>query len=154
MTAKNDVKILLDGSIDEKLEVVERLTRDRLLFLIGENGQPAKDVPAALEYIVTNVTSARYNRIGNEGMTEYLQEGERLTFSDDDFKPYLSDIEKMVPDLSEAHSGIIVADTFFTNGKPNYTQLVWATDFDPNHNINPIGNDPYPVDKGNYLEGD
>ena len=96
MAALEDVKILLDIPSDE-----EDAALDRKLNLIIENARrqvlsylPSgiKEVPEALAYIVTEMAVARFNRIGNEGMSAYSQEGESITYGSD-ISPYLTAIQ-------------------------------------------------------------
>ena len=80
------------GFFDEKsnktLDVIIRLTTNRLKTLLD-----VEEVPTELEYIVTEVSIVRYNKIGSEGVTSHSVEGETMSFSDNDFKGYLDDIE-------------------------------------------------------------
>ena len=64
MSASTDYLTLIsaDASIVEKLEIVEKLTAQRLNVLLG-----TEKVPDKFQYILTNVVGARYSRIGNEG---------------------------------------------------------------------------------------
>mgnify|MGYP004475567371 FL=1 len=91
MAIIDDVTALL-GFSDEKynktLDVIIRLTTNRLKTLLD-----VEEVPAELEYIVTEVSIVRYNKIGSEGVTSHSVEGETMSFSDNDFKGYLNDIE-------------------------------------------------------------
>ena len=91
MSIINDVTALL-GFFDEKsnktLAVIIRLTTNRLKTLLD-----VEEVPTELEYIVTEVSIVRYNKIGSEGVTNHSVEGETMSFSDNDFKGYLNDIE-------------------------------------------------------------
>lgn len=91
MAIIDDVTALL-GFSDEKynktLDVIIRLTTNRLKILLD-----VKEVPTELEYIVTEVSIVRYNKIGSEGVTSHSVEGETMSFSDNDFKGYLNDIE-------------------------------------------------------------
>lgn len=84
-----DVKNLLDGSNDKRLEIIERRTKDRLKSLLGVS----KEVPTSFDFIVYEVTMKRFNRIGNEGMQSYSQEGLSMTFPDSDFSEYQSEID-------------------------------------------------------------
>ena len=68
--------------------MIIRLTTNRLKTLLD-----VEEVPTELEYIVTEVSIVRYNRIGSEGVTNHSVEGETMSFSDNDFKGYLDDIE-------------------------------------------------------------
>ena len=49
-------------------------------------------MPEELSYIVTEMAVARFNRIGNEGMSSYTQEGESITYGSD-ISPYLTAIQ-------------------------------------------------------------
>lgn len=91
MAIIDDVTALL-GFPEEKanrtLDVIIRLTTNRLKTLLD-----VEEVPTELEYIVTEVSIVRYNKIGSEGVTSHSVEGETMSFSDNDFKGYLNDIE-------------------------------------------------------------
>lgn len=82
-----DIKTLLTGSTDEKLEAIEQLTTDRLAVLLLSD-----EVPEKFNYIITDVCIKRFNRISNEGMKSYSQEGLTITFPDSDFEEYASEI--------------------------------------------------------------
>ena len=73
---------------NKTLDVIIRLTTNRLKTLLD-----VEEVPTELEYIVTEVSIVRYNKIGSEGVTSHSVEGETMSFSDNDFKGYLDDIE-------------------------------------------------------------
>ncbi|MBK5077087.1 phage head-tail connector protein [Lactococcus lactis] len=90
MAITDDLKKLLGGSSDERLEVIEKRTRERLLLIIGSD---IKEVPSELEYVVLDVSLKRFNRIGQEGMQSYSQEGLSMTFSESDFDEYADEIE-------------------------------------------------------------
>lgn len=65
MAVIDDVKALLGiEDEDNKLKVIITLTESRLKALLGQ-----KEVPSELEYIVTEVSIARFNRIGSEGLS-------------------------------------------------------------------------------------
>lgn len=91
MAIIDDVAVLL-GFPEEKpnrtLDVIIRLTTNRLKTLLD-----VEEVPNELEYIITEVSIVRYNKIGSEGVTSHSVEGETMSFSDNDFKGYLNDIE-------------------------------------------------------------
>lgn len=89
MAVIDDVKALLGiEDEDSKLKVIITLTENRLKTLIGKT-----EVPSELEYIVTEVSIARFNRIGSEGLSGHSVEGEALTFKDNDFDQYADDIQ-------------------------------------------------------------
>ncbi len=92
MAVLDDVKLLLDISeedIDRKLVLIIKNAEQQVLSYLPSG---LKEVPEALSYIVCELSVSRYNRIGNEGMSSYSQEGESITYGDD-LSPYLSAIE-------------------------------------------------------------
>ena len=87
-----ELKLLLgitDTSLDEKLNLIIRLTTSRLKVLLGG----VEEVPESLQYIVTEVAVIRFNRIGSEGLSSHGVEGESLSFTDDDFAGYKTEIQ-------------------------------------------------------------
>lgn len=95
MAVLDDVKILLDipaedTDLDGKLGlIIKNAGRQVLSHLPADT----EEVPEALEYIVCELSVIRFNRLGNEGMSSYSQEGESITYGDD-IAPYLSAIQE------------------------------------------------------------
>lgn len=77
-----------DSSRDELLNKLIDLATARLKVLLG-----GIEPPEELEYIIIDVTAARFNRIGSEGLSVHSVEGESLTFTNDDFKGFSADIQ-------------------------------------------------------------
>lgn len=75
-------------AMTDRIETIMELTEQRLAFLLGQS-----IIPEELSYIVVEVTIARFNRIGSEGLSSHTVQGESLSWTDDDFKPYLDDIQ-------------------------------------------------------------
>lgn len=90
MSISNDITKLLSGSITERLEVIETRTRQRLASILGVSQD---NMPESLEYIVFEVTQKRFNRIGQEGMSSFAQEGLSMSFADSDFDEYANEID-------------------------------------------------------------
>mgnify|MGYP000902497658 CR=1 FL=1 len=65
-----------DTSKDKKISDIVILVSKRLNMRLGTT-----EVPTELEYIVIEVSIARFNRIGNEGMSSYSQTEENISFS-------------------------------------------------------------------------
>lgn len=87
-----ELKLLLgisDSSLDDKLNLIIRLTTSRLKVLLGG----AEEIPESLQYIITEVAVIRFNRIGSEGLSSHGVEGESLSFTDDDFAGYKTEIQ-------------------------------------------------------------
>lgn len=90
---------------DTKMGIVVELTEQRLLNILPkQHALKLTKVPAQLEYIVTNVSMARYARVGQEGMSGYSQDGLNMVFRQDDFDPYMSEINSFGDDGSEGGS--------------------------------------------------
>ncbi|MCV2499572.1 phage head-tail connector protein [Melissococcus plutonius] len=88
-TIVEDIKTLFNNDIDKKLEVIERRTKARLCMILG-----TEIVPDELDHISYEVTLKRFNRIGQEGMTSYNQEGLSMAFPESDFAEYMEEIAK------------------------------------------------------------
>ena len=118
MAIIDDVTALL-GFPEEKpnrtLDVIIRLTTNRLKTLLD-----VEEVPTELEYIVTEVSIVRYNKIGSEGVTSHSVEGETMSFSDNDFKGYLDDIEVWKNKKNE----VVIHSLFFTMYHSIYNSII------------------------------
>lgn len=96
-----DIEKLINGTQAEQLAVIESMTRDRLTILLG-----GLTIPEELEYIVTEVSVKRFNRIGSEGAQHHNVEGEVFMWSDtDDFAGYMGEINKYLEDLEGSTKG-------------------------------------------------
>lgn len=92
-----------DEELDQKLEWILDATTSRLKVLLG-GIDPGND----LDYIVTEVSIIRYNRIGSEGFQSHTVEGESVGFLNSDFDSYMDDIEtyKRTKNIDTAKGGI------------------------------------------------
>lgn len=88
-------------AMTDKLETIIGMTEQRLAFLLGI---PVNGIPTELSYIVVEVTIARFNRIGSEGVSSHTVQGESLTWTDDDFKPYMDDIQEWLNAQDEVNT--------------------------------------------------
>ena len=91
-----EVRLLLgltDNLQDKALETIMTMVTQRLLNRLY--GAP-KGVPAELSYIVTEVTIARFNRLGSEHLKSDSDEGHTMTWYDNDdmFLPFHAEIER------------------------------------------------------------
>lgn len=89
----NDLKTMLqikDDKRDDILNLIVKNTTQALSFKLGLKDD--ESVPKQLDYIAFEVAVKRYNRLANEGMSSYSQEGESITFSTNDFDEFMSDI--------------------------------------------------------------
>lgn len=93
MTVVEEVKVLLgiEGTdLDDKLTLIAETAGRQLLSRL-----PAcvEVVPVQLGYIWREVVVKRFNRISNEGMTSFSQDGESITYAEDDFAEFSKDIQ-------------------------------------------------------------
>lgn len=90
----------------KSLKTMLQLTTDKqddLLNLIIDNTEQAlrfklslevkEAIPDELSFIELEVCVRRYNRLANEGMASYSQEGQSITFNSSDFDDFMDDIE-------------------------------------------------------------
>lgn len=90
----------------KSLKTMLQLTTDKqddLLNLIIDNTEQAlrfklsletkEAIPDELSFIALEVCVRRYNRLANEGMASYSQEGQSITFNSSDFDDFMDDIE-------------------------------------------------------------
>ena len=61
--------------------------------------------PEDLDYIIVEVVVKRFNRIGSEGFSNHSFEGESVTFCDDDFKEFESDIQAFIDSQKQTTRG-------------------------------------------------
>ena len=98
-----EIKIILgiaDNALDSQLNIIISNTNARLKMLLG-----GLDVPENLNYVVTEVSVKRFNRIGSEGITSHTVEGESMSFTDDDFAEFAGDIQAYLDSVAAAKKG-------------------------------------------------
>lgn len=94
-----EVKTLIGIKDDEQdglLKVLVDNTESQFKIIIDN-----VSIPEELYFIWSNVVVARYNRLGQEGMVSYSQEGESIRFPTSDFDSYMSLIDKFTGNDSE-----------------------------------------------------
>lgn len=78
---------------DQTLKLIVENTEMQLKFKLGlVNG--FEKVPDELGYIPFQIEIKRFNRLKNEGMTSFTQEGESITFNTNDFDEFQADIDE------------------------------------------------------------
>lgn len=82
---------LFDNTRDALLSLIIKTTVQALRFKLALSS--AEAFPNDLSYIALEVCIKRFNRLKNEGMTSYTQEGESITFNSNDFDDFQSDID-------------------------------------------------------------
>lgn len=89
-----------DSSRDELLNKLLDLATARLKLLLG-----GIEPPDELEHIIIEVAVARFNKIGSEGLSSHSVEGESLSFANDDFAPFSSEIQAFLDSKKESSRG-------------------------------------------------
>ncbi|QSB50772.1 phage head-tail connector protein [Leuconostoc falkenbergense] len=90
----SDLKTMLqikDNKRDDILNLIIKNTTQALSFKLGLKA--SVPIPDDLDYIALEVSVKRYNRLANEGMSSYTQEGQSITFSANDFDEFANDID-------------------------------------------------------------
>lgn len=94
---------LISGTSEEQQTAIIELTEERLKWKLGG----VDEIPDELGFIVTEVAVARFNRIGSEGLRSHSVGEENMTWSDDDFAPYESDIQAYLNTVEDNSKGVI-----------------------------------------------
>lgn len=120
MASLDDFKTMIglasdDTSQDSILSLILKNTDLQLRFKLGLD--VGELVPSELAYIPIEVAVRRYNRLKNEGMSSYTQEGESISFNSNDFDDFQADIA----DWRKRHNaGVLTAiDPFRKRGPYN-----------------------------------
>ncbi|MGC4020248.1 MAG: phage head-tail connector protein [Muricomes sp.] len=106
MAILDDVKTLLDieaSDMENKLNLIISNAEKQVLAYLPES---VTEVPGVLQYIVCELAIVRFNRIGNEGMSSYSQEGESITYGDD-ISPYLPAIQAWLNTQENNNRGVV-----------------------------------------------
>lgn len=89
----SDLKTMLQLTTDKQdslLKLIIKNTEQALSFKLSLSED--ESIPEDLSFIALEVCVRRYNRISNEGMASYSQEGQSITFNSSDFDDFMDDI--------------------------------------------------------------
>lgn len=100
-TLLDDIKTALSITSDDRDKLLNLIIKRTTQRLKSKLHLTSEDVPSSLEFILFEVSIRRYNRMSNEGMTSYSQDGESITFNDDDFAGFEDDITNYLKENSE-----------------------------------------------------
>ena len=89
-----------DESRDELLNKLIDLATARLKLLIG-----GIEPPEELEHIIIELAVARFNKIGSEGLSSHSVEGESLSYTENEFAPFMSEIQAFLDGQKENTRG-------------------------------------------------
>ncbi|WP_438450390.1 phage head-tail connector protein [Lactobacillus kitasatonis] len=104
------LKLQLGIKDDKQDDLLELFLADAESFLrLQVDLHDEQELPLQLQPIVRGAAVNRYNRLNNEGMNSYSQDGESITFSKTDFDAYADEIKA----YKQSHQG-------------NYTTIIEA----------------------------
>lgn len=93
---------LKSDEYDNLLELYLEDASDALKLLLSVQ----EDLPTELEHIVRAVAVKKFNRLKNEGMSSYSQDGESITFNSNDFDDFKDEIEQYRKDNNGLNQGM------------------------------------------------
>ena len=113
MDSLQSLLMLSDAAFAKQQSTINTIVKSTVARLLLRLKGRVEDVPAELGFIVLEVSVKRYNRLNNEGMTSYGQEGESISYStaDSDFDEFSADIDSWLAD-----NGGSTATVKFLNG--------------------------------------
>ena len=95
---------LKNDEYDDLLDIYLEDAPDALKLLLSIN----EDLPQQLEHIVRAVAVKKFNRLKNEGMASYSQDGESITFNSNDFDDFKDEINQYRKDNNGLNQGMWV----------------------------------------------
>ena len=107
MDLLSNLKLLLDltdsdTELDGKLDLIIEQSKKKVLAYLPN----VTLVPDELSYIVLELSVVRFNRIGNEGMTSYSQDGESIAYGAD-MSNYEADIKSWLLKQAGNDRGVV-----------------------------------------------
>ncbi|MBD5431620.1 MAG: phage head-tail connector protein [Lactobacillus sp.] len=94
---------LTDSKFDDLLELYLEDASDflKLRLSLSDNDE----LPNAMEAIMRGAAVKKFNRFKNEGMSQYSQDGESITFNSNDFDEWEDEIEQWKKDHAGLNQG-------------------------------------------------
>src|SRR5699024_7855961 len=78
----------LTGLDNEQIATIYTMYEKGLVSRLKQSLLEVIEIPEELEYVLTECTIARYNRIGREGMKSESMEGHKAKYDDKDLSDY------------------------------------------------------------------
>lgn len=95
-----------DDKYDDQLKLYLADATDFLKLRLSLSD--SDNLPKAMEAIVRGAAVKRFNRFKNEGMSQYSQDGESITFSSNDFDEWQDEIDQWKKDQNGINKGMWV----------------------------------------------
>lgn len=88
--------LTLDDDDRGRVEVYIVDAKQAIMVYVSQYLPDGADFPSELNYLVDQLTLAKYNKFHNEGMNSISEEGLSMTFNSNDLKDYLPDIQAWI----------------------------------------------------------
>lgn len=79
---------ILTGVNNEQIATIYTMYEKRLYTRLEQSLLEVEEIPSELEYVLTECTVARFNRIGSEGMESESMDGHTAHYVDTDLSDY------------------------------------------------------------------
>ena len=79
---------ILTGVDNEQITTIYNMYENRLFRRLEQSLLEVVEIPTELEYVLTECTIARFNRIGSEGMESESMDGHTAKYIDKDLSDY------------------------------------------------------------------
>ena len=89
----------LTGVDNEQITAIYTMYEKRLFSRLEQSLLEVIEIPEELEYVLTECTIARYNRIGSEGMESESMDGHSAKYVDRDLSDYEGEIQSYIDSL-------------------------------------------------------
>ena len=93
-----NTKVLL-GVDNPRVDTIYSMYEKRLLSRLDKELLEVIEIPPQLEYVLTECTIARYNRIGSEGMESESMDGHSAKYVDRDLSDYEGELQSYIDSL-------------------------------------------------------
>lgn len=90
----------IETTMEAKLNLIISGATARLKLLLG-----GVEPPEEMKHIILDVSAARFNRIGSEGLSGHTVEGESLSFIESDFDQFSDEIQAWLSSNGESSRG-------------------------------------------------
>lgn len=88
--------VTLDDADKGRVEVYITEAKQAIMVYIQQYLPDGAEFPTELNYLVDHLALAKYNKFHNEGLKSISEEGLSMSFSQNDLKDYLGDLQAWI----------------------------------------------------------
>ena len=88
--------VTLDDADKGRVEVYITEAKQAIMVYIQQYLPDGAEFPTELNYLVDHLALAKYNKFHNEGLNSISEEGLSMSFSQNDLKDYLGDLQAWI----------------------------------------------------------